>query len=541
MLPCFQADSAPHNFPPCRHREGSSFSTSNYYHPHPFHPSMPRRRRRRPAPATLRLYRSKTAPTTLQTCYHRSRVGDIVRISGFLELEPTGAASVSAPLPVIPTSILRRLSLVNEDVPSSPAQPAPLTHPPAFPTPESTDRKVPQPASASPTPLLPPIVKPEMSASTSPISGGPSLSSQPTPRFILHGLDLTVIQRWDRDTQGEFIPVHVVRHNVTKQKRQCDIEGDPELCKFWVNTGRCDKGETCEFVHMKDEEEMRRARREWVEKRTRLRQLIAHDPAGQHPVFSKKSRHQRASIFASFLVDKFGIPFLNSGSGVLDVAGGKGDVGLELARRFGIRCTLVEPRKDVWEESEEGYMFRNKKNGKEVKFKKDRKHKYQHGRDSDPLKEKPDDPLVPPSSLFTHINTILPPLDDPDFPPPDPPLVDALRTCSILIGLHPDAATDSIVDHALAHHKPFAVIPCCVFKRAGERRRQWIEENVDREVATYEDLCEYLCWKVRTVSGNTRTVRREWVGFVGRNTVLLGKVNGGTRTEEGVGVPLLMM
>lgn len=221
------------------------------------------------------------------------------------------------------------------------------------------------------------------------------------------------------------------------------------------------------------------------------------------------------------------------------MAGGKGDVGLELTRRFGIRCTLIEPRKDVWEESEEGYMFRHK-NGREVKFKKDRKHKYQHRRDSDPLEEKPDDPWVPPNALFTHINTILPPLDDPAFPPPDPPLVDVLRTCSILIGLHPDAATDSIVDHALAHHKPFAVIPCCVFKRAGEGRRQWIEENVEREVATYEDLCEYLCWKVRTVSGNTRTIRREWVGFVGRNTVLLGKVNGGTRTEEGVDMPLLM-
>lgn len=227
---------------------------------------------------------------TLQTCYHRSRVGDIVRISGFLERvvadepaddskEPTGAASVPAPFPIIPISTLRRLSLVNEDASSSPTYRA---HTPAFPTPESTNEKAPQPASVSPTSLLPSITELEVSAITSPTStpamgvpfseptydssSGASLLSQPAARFLLHGLDLTVIQRWDRETQGEFIPMHVARPNATTQKRQRDTEEDPRLCKFWINTGRCDKGETCEFVHMKDEEEMRRARREWIEK-----------------------------------------------------------------------------------------------------------------------------------------------------------------------------------------------------------------------------------------------------------------------------------
>ena len=38
----------------------------------------------------------------------------------------------------------------------------------------------------------------------------------------------------------------------------------------------------------------------------------------------------------------------------------------------------------------------------------------------------------------------------------------ALRDCSLVVGLHPDSATESIVDFALATGKPFAVVPCCV-------------------------------------------------------------------------------
>ena len=29
--------------------------------------------------------------------------------------------------------------------------------------------------------------------------------------------------------------------------------------------------------------------------------------------------------------------------------------------------------------------------------------------------------------------------------------------------MHPDGATESIVDFALAHGKPFAVVPCCIY------------------------------------------------------------------------------
>ena len=47
----------------------------------------------------------------------------------------------------------------------------------------------------------------------------------------------------------------------------------------------------------------------------------------------------------------------------------------------------------------------------------------------------------------------------------DGPLAEQLQSCSLVLGLHPDQATDSIVDFALQFGKPFAVVPCCVFPR----------------------------------------------------------------------------
>jgi hypothetical protein len=38
-----------------------------------------------------------------------------------------------------------------------------------------------------------------------------------------------------------------------------------------------------------------------------------------------------------------------------------------------------------------------------------------------------------------------------------------IRTCSAVVGLHPDQATGAIVDCGLVMNKPWAVVPCCVF------------------------------------------------------------------------------
>ena len=61
----------------------------------------------------------------------------------------------------------------------------------------------------------------------------------------------------------------------------------------------------------------------------------------------------------------------------------------------------------------------------------------------------------------------------------------------LITGLHPDQATDFIVDAALATGKPFAVVPCCVYPTLFAQRRL----RGGSEVRSLEQLCRYLCEK----------------------------------------------
>jgi hypothetical protein len=45
-----------------------------------------------------------------------------------------------------------------------------------------------------------------------------------------------------------------------------------------------------------------------------------------------------------------------------------------------------------------------------------------------------------------------------------------LSPFDLLVGLHPDEATEPLVRAALGHGKDFAVVPCCVFPLDGVRR-----------------------------------------------------------------------
>jgi ubiquinone/menaquinone biosynthesis C-methylase UbiE len=56
------------------------------------------------------------------------------------------------------------------------------------------------------------------------------------------------------------------------------------------------------------------------------------------------AKRQRAKLFAQWLVDTYGTERLNQGSGVLDVAGGRGALSFELCVKHGVKVTLVEPR-----------------------------------------------------------------------------------------------------------------------------------------------------------------------------------------------------
>jgi len=54
--------------------------------------------------------------------------------------------------------------------------------------------------------------------------------------------------------------------------------------------------------------------------------------------------------------------------------------------------------------------------------------------------------------------------------------------------MHPDEATEAIVDFALAHQKPFAVVPCCVFPSQFPKRLT----PEGQVVTTRAELVSYL-------------------------------------------------
>lgn len=86
---------------------------------------------------------------------------------------------------------------------------------------------------------------------------------------------------------------------------------------------------------------------------------------------------------------------------------------------------------------------------------------------------------------------------------------DVWASTPLVVGMHPDEATDPIVSHSLAAGKPWAVIPCCVFPGLHPHRR-----TADGQlVKTHEQLCDYY---MRLDPG----VRRAQLDFEGRNTVI---------------------
>ncbi|KAI9914579.1 hypothetical protein PsorP6_008275 [Peronosclerospora sorghi] len=158
---------------------------------------------------------------------------------------------------------------------------------------------------------------------------------------------------------------------------------------------------------------------------------------------------QRSRIFCDWLVESLGEEFLASGTGVVDVAGGKGDIPVLLWIKRGIQTTLIDPRP----------MKLGKYNRKLVA-----KASAAKGRTMNPqlLDSLDDDTLKLYKDLFTN--------------------------CSVLVRMHPDEATEAIVDASLTLRKPFSIVPCFVMSRFFPDRLWWD----GTPVVTYETFIKYL-------------------------------------------------
>ena len=133
----------------------------------------------------------------------------------------------------------------------------------------------------------------------------------------------------------------------------------------------------------------------------------------------------RFPVFADFLVGTF-----EGVSRVADVAGGGGYLSIELSRR-GLISTVVDPRRT-------GLPRRVKKGF----------HKIARA-----------------GGFAGTFNRIEEPIESVE-----------LASYDLLVGMHPDGATESIVRAAVLHQKPFAVVPCCVFASDGMHRSfdEWL-------------------------------------------------------------------
>jgi len=201
------------------------------------------------------------------------------------------------------------------------------------------------------------------------------------------------------------------------------------LCRKFQMSGEVCEGTRCRNRHhfIDDEEEAQATRLR--ERRQQVLSQEAHpDDVAAHEKVDKKLRDR---TFVEWLVGTFGRERLNSGTGVLDIAGGKGALGYELWMNHRIRCTLVDPVPRQLS-----------------------KHCRKMLRKNDAAEGLP----VVAAMFDEHFAD-------------EPGRKALLEGASVLVGMHPDQATEAIVQGALDAGKPFAVVPCCVFHTLAPHRR----------------------------------------------------------------------
>ncbi|KAG0091523.1 hypothetical protein BGZ93_007523 [Podila epicladia] len=302
-----------------------------------------------------------------------------------------------------------------------------------------------------------------------------------------------------------------------------------DYCKFWINSHKCLK-EDCRLKHPTGDE-YTRIQEMWVSERTQERKVRARIQDDPHATSSKVPHSQRACIFARWIVEKYGREYLNSGSGVLDIAGGKGEISLFLTHMFGIRSTVIEPnvrrdkpyqRKNLMsviqkqmdiEAGGDGHFYR-----KYVSSEAEPPEPSQdsiiadnsvHG-DLDLVEEakKKERRRIKKQQLSQFVVPRLSTLMNDQFEEQYPGI---LESASILIGMHPDQATEPTVDMALKHRKPFAVVPCCVFAHENPERRL----RGGGEVNTTFEFIQYLMEKESSVP-----MQKDFLPFDGMNIVV---------------------
>ncbi|CAJ1966783.1 unnamed protein product [Cylindrotheca closterium] len=209
-------------------------------------------------------------------------------------------------------------------------------------------------------------------------------------------------------------------------------------------------------------------------KQTDNGEKLTQDNPNPNDAFShgdNRSKSMRAKLFAAWLLKTYDVEELKKGTGVLDVAGGKGKLSIELSLQGMIPCTIVDP------------LVRK------------------HGKKLDPRVAKRIRMASAP-----HPELISREFNTTSFVQDYERLV---QDASMLVGIHPDEPTEDILDLALKFEKPVAIVPCCVFPGLFPLRTL----NSGKGVQTYEQFLEYLLAK-------DGRLRIEKLPFEGRNQII---------------------
>ena len=318
------------------------------------------------------------------------------------------------------------------------------------------------------------------------------------------------------------------------------------LCKHWVRRGLCFYKSECFYLHPEDE------------KGSLLKQ---QKRKGNRIVVSNRNR---ARILRFFAVTRLGDHQHDRGF-VLDVAGGKGEIGYIFQNVDGLQSAVIDPRPLQTDRFQKrlrrGIYHQNSVMRKTIA----RSHEESCRSPRDPLslrilltpalvkalgqfmsaKKCPPELATNTTKLdqaireavqaakafnwkdATHEDGALCDDDDDDHDGDggddgddgelhemeefgeEEYIRNILVSSRLLIGMHPDQATEPLVDLALATDKAFAVVPCCVFPRDNSHRR--LKDGTT--VTTYQQFLTYLMEK-------HDHIKRDTLPFEGKNQVL---------------------
>lgn len=350
-------------------------------------------------------------------------------------------------------------------------------------------------------------------------------------------------------TCNESSNIHVP--NEKEQKRVYTKSKASDICRWWVR-GKCLYGDQCKLKHPPElfaSKTTQQVRQQYLDENNERNKKLSK---GKKKHWGKKKRTMKEGIFRQWLLDNFGRKLLKSTKhGILDIAGGKGVLSFEFLNLNGIKSTVCDPRQDLnlkrcLRAMRGGYLHRNKlivdkyvdctlkeclkRNDIEIKPKHLRlffDEKLIEFMDKDYNEQDLDNLINYQFKQFMKFNkdetmNIKLLNDDDDENEENKELneieinklikrnirndcikmIDLMINCSVIIGMHPDYATEFIIDFALKYNKPFAVLPCCVFPKSFPHRKL----KNGKMVRQYDDFCDYLTEKDDRIKQFTLTL-----------------------------------